>query len=246
MKGREAKIQYIVIHYTTSRTSAKGSALSSRSWFNNPIAISSAHYVVDDSSIIHIVEDEDTAWHCGAGDNGTYYCGCRNANSIGIEIASNHADKTTKNIPAEDRGWYFTEASLANAASLTIELMKKYDIPSDRVIRHYDVTHKVCPAPMVWDESQWVAFKKRIDKEVIELNWTNEELKKFVEDTVNNMGKDTKDRKTPEWAAKHIEHLKDAGVTDGKNMGCLATREQVVTMIDRNNEMLINQLNNHT
>ena len=32
----------------------------------------------------------------------------------------------------------------------------------DHVVRHYDVTGKMCPAPYVDDEKAWEAFKKRL------------------------------------------------------------------------------------
>ena len=116
-KRENRKIDFIVVHYTTSRTSKKGSAESTRSWFNNPEAQSSAHYIVDDEEIIQCVEDKDKSWHCGT--KGKYvHPYCRNENSIGIEMASNHPDKTSKSIPSEDSGWYLTEETKKNTAKL--------------------------------------------------------------------------------------------------------------------------------
>ena len=227
-KGNNREIKYIVIHYTTSRTSAKGSAESSWEWFNSPEAQSSAHYIVDDATIIQAVEDKDSAWHCGT--KGQYYCDCRNANSLGIEIASNHPDKKTKSIPAEDNGWYFTEASINNAVELTKYLMQKYNIPIDRVIMHYDVTHKWCPAPMLNEPQQWVDFKNRLVESEVVIHMSTDELKAFIEEVVSNMGKD---KEISTWAVDAVERMKKAEITDGKNMGCYATREQVITMLDR-------------
>ena len=39
--------------------------------------------------------------------------------------------------------------------------MKRYDIPLERVVRHFDVTGKLCPAHMV-DADAWAAFRARI------------------------------------------------------------------------------------
>jgi hypothetical protein len=36
-----------------------------------------------------------------------------------------------------------------------------------------------------------------------------------------------------EWAKDAWEHAKELGVTDGTNPGALATREQVIVMLDR-------------
>lgn len=139
------KIEYIVIHYTagtndTARANAK--------YFQSSRE-ASAHYFVDSKKIIQTVKDTDTAWHCGA--KAYKHKVCRNSNSIGIEIC------TLK----DGKGNYsFAPAAVRRAAELTAALMKKYGIPIGNVIRHYDVTGKVCPAPMVNDESQWKAFLK--------------------------------------------------------------------------------------
>ena len=54
-------IDFIVIHYT-----AAGSAESTISWFKNPMARVSAHYLIArNGTIYQLVQDEDTAWHAG-------------------------------------------------------------------------------------------------------------------------------------------------------------------------------------
>ena len=45
--------------------------------------------------------------------------------------------------------------------------MKKYNIDIDHVVRHYDVTRKVCPEPYVKDEEAWLKFKEMVDVEEI-------------------------------------------------------------------------------
>lgn len=53
---------------------------------------------------------------------------------------------------------------MASAIELTQYLMKKYNVPADHVIRHYDVTGKICPNPYVYNTTKhvWDAFKKAI------------------------------------------------------------------------------------
>ena len=60
--GRDGNsIDLIVLHYT-----AGGSPEGVISWFRNPRARSSAHYLVArDGTIYQFVQDEDTAWHAG-------------------------------------------------------------------------------------------------------------------------------------------------------------------------------------
>ena len=42
-----------------------------------------------------------------------------------------------------------------------LPLMKQYNIPIENVIRHYDVTGKLCPEPYI-DETVWGEFKAKI------------------------------------------------------------------------------------
>lgn len=149
-QGRLGGIKYIVIHYTANNgDTAKNNA----DYFANKSNLSaSAHYFVDENEVWQSVKDTDTAYHCGT--TGTYkHPNCRNANSIGIEMCS-RKDANGK--------YYFKNATIKNAANLTKELMKKYNIPVENVIRHYDVTGKICPAPMVTDESLWKEFKSML------------------------------------------------------------------------------------
>ena len=147
--GRTSEIKYIVIHYTSGNgDTAKNNA----DYFaNNKNLSSSAHYFVDENVVWRSVEDVDTAWHCGAKTYKHPYC--RNSNSIGIELCSR------KDI---NGNYYFKDATVKNAAKLTKDLMAKYNIPAANIIRHYDVTGKMCPAPMVNDVSLWNKFKNMI------------------------------------------------------------------------------------
>lgn len=164
------KIEYIVIHYFGSLGTAEAVA----DYFAGAYRGASAHYCVDDGDTAYqCVEDEDVSWHCGT--TGTYYHPyCRNSNSIGIEVRPYKLDPSTAS-NASARDWYFTERTVENLVELTIHLMRKYNIPPERVIRHYDVTHKWCPRPWMGDDTnlyygesgnaRWEAFKERIEEE---------------------------------------------------------------------------------
>ena len=58
--------------------------------------------------------------------------------------------------------WYFEDNTVKNTVELVKSLMKKYNIPTTNVIRHYDVTGKVCPEPYVVNSSAWLKFKERL------------------------------------------------------------------------------------
>lgn len=145
-----SSIKYIVIHYTANNGDT---AKNNCDYFKNNAGIgASAHYFVDENQVLQSVKDEFVAWH--AGTRGTYYHPeARNANSIGVELCS-RKDENGK--------YYFKPETVANAIKITKELMGKYNIDAGHIVRHYDVTHKNCPAPFVEDPSQWSEFKRML------------------------------------------------------------------------------------
>lgn len=150
-RGRTDSIKYIVIHYTANNGDT---AKNNLDYFaNNQNLSASAHYFVDENEVCRSVNDVDTAYHCGAKTYKHKYC--RNSNSIGIELCSRKDSKGK---------YYFKDETVTRAVALTKELMQKYNIPVENVIRHYDVTGKICPAPMVNDEKLWKEFLARLSE----------------------------------------------------------------------------------
>lgn len=153
-------VKYIVIHYTgndgdTDEANAK--------YFQRNIVEASAHYFVDDDSITQSVPDNYVAWSVGGAKypktkGGKFYGKCTNDNSISVELCD-----TNKNGKFD-----FTEKTLNNAVELVRLLMKKYKVPVENIIRHYDVTGKVCPQPFVKSEKKWKEFKERLEEEMVE------------------------------------------------------------------------------
>ena len=155
--GSISRIKYIVIHYV----GALGGAKENCQYYAGGNRNASAHYFVGfDGEIWQSVEDANIAWHCGAS---SYKHGeCRNANSIGIELCVRK--RNTASMGATDKDWYFEDATVEAAAELTRYLMDKYDVPASNVIRHYDVTGKICPNPYVYNTTAhtWDEFRKKI------------------------------------------------------------------------------------
>lgn len=149
-------IKYIVIHYTGNDGDTDER---NGDYFRDRVVQASAHYFVDDDSITQSVPDNYIAWHCGGGSQGnggkTHLGKCFNTNSIGIEIC----DDVKNGII------YPSAKTIQNALELTRHLMKKYNIPKENVIRHYDVTGKLCPAYWV-DNARWKSeFWNKLDGE---------------------------------------------------------------------------------
>lgn len=163
-EGTIDRIQYIVIHYV----GATGGAEANCKYYAEKYRGASAHYFVGHAGEVwHSVEDHNIAWHCGGKKylntvGGTYHNICTNANSVGIEMC----------VRKDNSGrWYFEEVTVAATIELTKQLMQKYNIPSDHVIRHYDVTGKNCPEPYVRDEGAWQQFKNVIATSQQEPGW---------------------------------------------------------------------------
>lgn len=189
---RTSKILFLVIHYTSNRgDTAKNNAV----YFAREITRTSAQYFVDETEIWQSVPDDRIAWHCGA--DTYYHPECRNYNSIGIEICMN------------DKNGRIRQGSIELAAKLTRELMDKYSIPAERVLRHYDVTHKDCPAPMVDSPALWAEFKKMLEVKTV-----------------------TKD-KPAAWAKDAWERATDAKIVDGTRPYDQLTRQELVVVLDK-------------
>jgi len=91
-------------------------------------------------------------WHCGGGLQGSgghsFYQICTNYNSIGIECGVCYTENV-KDASGDSNKWYFTEETQESLVYLVSKLMDEYNIPINHVIRHYDVTGKICPNPYV-------------------------------------------------------------------------------------------------
>lgn len=190
--GRSEAVKYIVVHYTANDgDTAKNNA----DYYARESIKASAHYFVDEKEIWQSVKENDTAYHCGA--NIYKHKECRNSNSIGIELCSRQY---------KDGSYYFKEETLNKAQELVKQLMKKYNIPSENVVRHFDVTGKICPAPMVNDEKLWENFKSKLTVKIesgndidYALKWkygitfeSEENEKKFIKELNEAKEKDSK------------------------------------------------------
>lgn len=145
------EIKYLAIHYTAGGSSSPGSAQAIYNVFSQRSA--SADFAVDDRDIVQFNPDLKNyyCWAIGDKGAGTLKNQATNRNTISIEICSNLKKGTSAAVPNHS-GWTFSDASLKNALKLSKYLMKKYNIPKERVIRHYDVTGKLCPGIVGWND----------------------------------------------------------------------------------------------
>lgn len=194
--GRTQPVRYIVMHYTANNGDT---ARNNCDYYHRVGGLqASAHYFVDEHGVMQSVLESDTAWHCGA--RAYWHPECRNANSIGIEMCSRKR---------ADGSYYIKPETVANAAALAKDIMQRYGIDTDHVLRHYDVTGKRCPMPWVDDSAQWDAFKASLAPE---------------ENTVEedeDMVRYSKIEDVPDWAQDTVRALMDAGALKGDEHGCI-------------------------
>ena len=193
---RASAVKYIVVHYTAGRNDT---AQDNGSYFAREQVGASAHYFVDETTIVRSVPEDYVAWHCGG--SVYYHDRCRNGNSIGVEICSKY----------RDGGYSFAPEAAALAQEWIRKLMQKYDIPVERVIRHWDVTHKICPAPFVGaGQAAWEKFKGGLN-------------------VYQNM------EQVPEWAKDSIQKLADRGILqgDGENLELSQDLTRTLVILDR-------------
>jgi N-acetylmuramoyl-L-alanine amidase/Bacterial Ig domain len=114
-------VRLVVVHV------AEGTFGGTISWFRNPRARASAHYVVSrDGDVAHMVPDSQEAWHAGNG--------WVNLHSIGIEHEGY----------AELDGT-FTDAEYRESARIVAGVLRRYGLPADR--RHI-IGHNEVPDPL--------------------------------------------------------------------------------------------------
>lgn len=190
---RGVPVRHIVVHYTgTPGDTAENEGL----YFSrNDTQKTSAHYFVDEHEVIRSVPEEYVAYHCGG--MFYYHDSCRNSNSIGVEICTK----------GENGTYWFAPQALEQAKALILSLMQRYRVPPERVLRHYDVTGKLCPMPFVGKgQSAWETFKGGLT----------------VYETLEAV---------PSWAQETIRKLCERGVLAGDGNGLNLSHDLVRTLV---------------
>lgn len=152
--NRQITPKFIVVHDTgVLNQTDEGNA----NYFYSTYRGASAHKFVDENSITEVVADGLVAWHVG--DDKDDSDGINNYNTLGLELTA-ESDKS------------FNQATLNNAKQVIQTWMKKYNIPADHVVRHYDASGKNCPQFMNLDGkwTLWKQYHKFFTNEEIEID----------------------------------------------------------------------------
>lgn len=157
-KRSTSNIKYIVFHYTGNKGDT---AENNGNYFKNNVVKASANFFVDSTTVVESVPIDYIPYsvggskysNCPSTGGGKFYGKATNSNTINIEMCG---DKTGVASPKTQE----------NAITLGKELMEKYNIPIENVIRHFDVNGKQCPAYFCYssdNDKEWKEFKAKLE-----------------------------------------------------------------------------------
>ena len=140
------KITGIVVHYTANPGST---AMDNRNYFEG---LKDSHETKASSNFVVGLEGEIV--QCVPTWEVAYASNSRNIDTVSIECC--HPDETGR----------FNDDTYRSMVKLCAWLCMKFDLTSEDVIRHYDVTGKNCPKYFVENEDAFAAFRDDITQAI--------------------------------------------------------------------------------
>ncbi len=134
-------VSAIAVHYVANPGT---SAMANRNYFNGPDSDSSAHFIVGLSGEVLLCVPPDEVSHA---------TNERNFDTLSVEVC--HPDETGA----------FSEESYESLIRLLAFLCDRYGLKEDQIIRHYDVTGKMCPLYYVEHPEAWEGLKEDVKEE---------------------------------------------------------------------------------
>lgn len=140
------RINGIVVHYTANPGST---AMGNRNYFEG---LKDSHETKASSNFIVGLDGEIV--QCVPTWEEAYASNSRNMDTVSIECC--HPDESGK----------FNEETYRSMVQLCAWLCLKFDLNEEDIIRHYDVTGKICPKYFVEHEEAWETFKQDVGKAI--------------------------------------------------------------------------------
>lgn len=144
--GKASKPVRICVHYTgdvgagADRLAQFYYNIAAGKFPDKPWNWTSTQYIVGlDGEVIRIVPDNEVSYAASGKNSGT----------IHIEVCYKQSSGE------------FEQASKDALRELVLSLMQKYNISADKVVRHYDLTGKLCPYFYI-DSTRWAALHEYI------------------------------------------------------------------------------------
>ena len=143
------RVRGIVVHYTANPGTT---AENNRSYFEG-LGVKGTTY----ASSHYIIGLEGEIVQCLPLNEMSYASNDRNKDTISIECC--HSDLTGE----------FNQETYESLVSLTAALCVEFNLEAEDVIRHYDVTGKLCPLYYVEHEGAWDKYRMDVDSAITEL-----------------------------------------------------------------------------
>lgn len=181
-QGQDSRVQYVIVHYTSSNAERAMNTLTRGEV--------SSHYLINDypPTIYRLVDEDRRAWHAGQSSwQGRTWL---NASSIGIEIVHPGYRDT-----AEGRQWYpWNPQQIEQLIPLLQDILQRHGLPPERVIGHSDIApqRKLDPGPLfpwqqladagvaIWPDATRAAhYERLLAGQTPALAWFEETLQRF-------------------------------------------------------------------
>lgn len=134
-------VRDIAVHYVANPGT---SAIANRNYFEGPDSDTSAHFIVGlEGEVLQLIPLDEKS--CATNE--------RNLDTVSVEVC--HPDETGEFLPE-------TYQSLVR---LLAYLCDQYELTEENLIRHYDVTGKMCPLYYVENPDAWEVLKQEVQEE---------------------------------------------------------------------------------
>ncbi len=133
-------VRNIAVHYVGNPGT---SAMANRNWFASPESDTSSHFIVGlEGEVIQCIPLEEKSSATNE----------RNRDTISVEVC--HPEESGK----------FSDVTRDSLVRLLAWLCGEFDLTEEEIIRHYDVTGKMCPLYYVENEDEWLRLKADVKK----------------------------------------------------------------------------------
>lgn len=193
-------VKKLVLHWTAN---PGASAANHFAYFDKTIIekkdYASAHIFVDKNEAINIIPLDEVAYQA---NDGTYRGIPElrpNANflAIGVEMCVEKDDT-------------FHPDTIARTEDVFVELCKKFKLdPIKDIVRHYDITHKNCPAPWVKDSKAFEDFKKRVKAKLNQAITTKANTQYYIVKSDDTLSEIAAKYKTTVAALQKLNNIKN-------------------------------------
>jgi len=138
---------------------------------DEPDRYAGANYVVGPREVIEKVPSNEVTYTDGA--DGKTRCYTGGAKKLFGEeytmywpeskLSPNHLTVSVELVHPDQSG-VFNERTVKNTAHLVARLLAEYNLDIDALVRHFDITGKLCPKAWVQDIQSWFDFKGRVGR----------------------------------------------------------------------------------